>query len=85
MKLGELAADRRLALAELGGEIGERCGKPRPGFEQHQRRRDARQFGDAGAARGLLRRQEAGEEELVGRQAGDRERGQHRRRARAAR
>ena len=72
MKLGELAAHGRLALAERGREICERFGKPRSGFEYDQRGRHTRQFGDAGAARGLLRRQETGKEELIGRQARDR-------------
>ena len=40
---------------------------------------NAREFGDARAPRGLLGRQEAGEEELIGRQAGNRQRRQQRR------
>ena len=55
---------------------------PRAALEQHQRRRDARELGDARAPLALLRRQEAFEEEPVGRQARDRQRRQRRRSAR---
>ena len=80
MQLGEFAAQARLALsAQPGGEIGERCGNARAGFEQNQRRRDAGELGDAGAPRGFLRRQKSDEQELIGRQARDGQCRHHRR------
>ena len=79
VQLGQFAAEGGFAFAESGGKIGQRFGNPRSGFEQDQRGRRARQFGNAGAPRGLLRRQKAGKEKLVGRQARDRQGGQHRR------
>ena len=77
MQLGELAADRGFALAEAGGEIGQRFSKARPGFEHDQRCGHTRQFGNAGAACTLFGRQESNEEELVRGQAGDRQRRQN--------
>ena len=79
VQLGELAADRGLARAEPGREVGERRGKPRPGLEQHQRRRNAASSAMRVRRAAVLRRQEAVEEEAVGRQAGDGERRQQRR------
>ena len=82
VQLGELAADRGFALgAKPGGEIGKRGGKARPGLEQNERRRNAREFGDAGAARGFFRRQKAGEQKLIGRQTRDGQCRKQRRRA----
>ena len=69
MQLGELAANRGLAIAKTGGKIGERVRKARPALEQDERCRNARELGDALLPRRLLRRQEAFEEEPVGRQA----------------
>ncbi len=54
VQLGEFAAQRRLAVAESGGEIGERCGDARSGLEQNKRRRNAAEFGDAAAPRGFV-------------------------------
>ena len=79
MQLGQLAADSRFARSEAGRQVGERRGQPRPGLEQHQRCRNAAELGNAAAARGGLRRQEAGKQELIGGQAGDGERRQQRR------
>ncbi len=78
MDFGELAAHGRLAASEFGGKVGKRCRDPRPGFEKHQGRRDAGQFGNPGAARSLLGRQKPGEKELIGRQTGDGERRERR-------
>ena len=79
VQLGQLAADRGLARAEAGREIGERAARRGPlsnstsvaGMRASSAMRVRR------AA--CLRRQEAFEEEPVGRQAGDRQRRQHRR------
>ena len=79
MQLGEFAADRGLPRPKTLGQRVQRASDARPAFVQDERRRDARQFRDAGPARAVLRRQEALEEEPVGRQAGDGERGKRRR------
>ena len=76
MQFGELAADRRLTWPQPVGQIGERSGEPGPRFVQQQRRRDARKLSDARLALSRFRGEEALEEEPVGRQAGDGERGE---------
>ncbi len=78
VQLGEFAADRSLARSQAGGEVVERGCEARPGLEQHQRHRQAAEFGDAGAPLPFFPRQEAFEEKAVGRQPRDRERGEHR-------
>ncbi len=78
VQLGKLAAHRGFAVAERGGEIVEHGGDARPGFEEHQRRRHLREFGEPRAPRLLPRRQESFEEEPVGRQARARDRRHHR-------
>ncbi len=77
-----LAADRGIALAHDVGEIGERALHPAAGFEHDERRVDPRKLGQPRAARGLLRRQKSFEEKPVGGERRDRERRQHRGRAR---
>ena len=69
VQLGELARDRGFARPEPGREIGERLGKARPAFEQHEGGGDARQLGNPRAPCGFLGGQEALEEEPVGRQS----------------
>ena len=69
VQLSQLATDCGLALAQSGRKVGERGGNPRPGLEQHDGGRQAREFGDAGAARRLFGRQKAGEQKLIRGQA----------------
>ena len=78
VQLCQFAAHGGFARAEPDAEIGECRGETRAALEQHQRRRHAGELGDARAARTLLWRQEAFEEEPVGRKPGDAERHQHR-------
>ncbi|MGY4465984.1 hypothetical protein ACVWWK_001666 [Bradyrhizobium sp. LB9.1b] len=81
VQFGQLAADRGFAGPHDLGELRERVLHAVAGVEHHQRRIDAREFGQARSSRGRFRRQEPLEEEAVGRQRGDRQRRQHRGRA----
>ena len=63
--------------AEHGRGVGEHLGQPLRRFEQDQRRRHRRQLAQDPPARGAARRQEALEQEPVGRQAGGHQRRQH--------
>ena len=82
VQLGQLARQCGRTRTEHGGEIGKRFGDARGRLEEHERRRHCGKLGDARAPAGALRRQEPGEQERVGRQPGDRQRGQRRRSAR---
>ena len=80
VQLGQLATDRGFARAQSGRKVGQRGGNPRPGLEQHDGGRHAREFGNARAARGLFGRQKAGEQKLIRGQARDRQGREHGRR-----
>ena len=66
-----------LRLPRIAGAIGERFGQSARAFEKHQRAGNRREFREPRPPRPALVRQEAFEEEAVGRQSGDDQRGQH--------
>ena len=85
VQLGQFARHRRGPRAEFEREVGERLREPARRFVEDQRARHGGQRVDPLAARRAPRRQEALEEEPVGRQARDAQRRERRRRRPARR
>ena len=79
--LGQLARDRRGRGPSSAVRSSERIRQAARRLEHDERARHRRQLGDGAAPRRAPRRQEAGDEEAVGRQAGDEQAGERRRRA----
>jgi hypothetical protein len=73
VELRQLAADRRRARAERRGHVGERVGEAVGALVEDQGPRLGRQCGETAAALGGTRRQEAFEDETIGRQTRDRQ------------
>ena len=75
--LGEFARHGGRAVAEHGGEVGAAFRYATGRFEEDERAGNGRELGNTLAPRRALVRQEALEEEAVGRQARDHERRKH--------
>ena len=69
MQLGQLLGDRRLARTEHVGHVGEALGEAWARLEEEQRRRSGFQLFEPRTAWARFRRQEAREQERVGRQS----------------
>ncbi len=79
VKLGQFTADASLAIAKGGEDISEGVVQTRAGLEQDKRGRIGGEFTEESLPRRRFIGQEAGEEETIGRQAGQAQGRQHRR------
>ena len=81
VQLGQLPGDRRVPVAQSVGERGERFAEPGAAFVEHQCRPYPGDFGDGCGARVRLGREEAEEQEAIGRQPREGQGGDRRARA----